>query len=29
MEKFLDGFEDGSLLVENGLFLGSVKYMVL
>ncbi|XP_024358728.1 profilin-4 [Physcomitrium patens] len=29
VEKLLDGFEDGSLLAENGLFLGSAKYMVL
>jgi profilin len=29
VEKLLDGFEDGSLLAHNGLFLGSAKYMVL
>ena len=27
--KLLDGFEEGSMLAQNGLFLGGQKYMVL
>jgi profilin len=28
-QKLLDGFEENSLLAQNGLFLGGQKYMVL
>lgn len=29
VDKFLNGFEENSFLVQNGFFLGGFKYMVL